>query len=127
MIAVASAASLSPDADAPILNQLSDISPDGSYQSSYETGNGISAQESGVLKSVGQETAEEVSGSFKYSAPDGTPIQLTYIANENGFQPQGAHLPVAPAPEPIPAYIARALDWIAAHPYKEEAVLARKY
>ncbi|XP_019870353.2 larval cuticle protein LCP-17-like [Aethina tumida] len=119
-VAVASAASLSSEKDAPIISQSSDISPDGSYQSQYETGNGIAAQESGVLKAVGQEQAEEVQGSVKYTAPDGTPIQLTYVANENGYQPQGAHLPVAPAPEPIPAAIARALDWIAAHPQKEE-------
>ncbi|XP_019870235.1 endocuticle structural glycoprotein SgAbd-2-like [Aethina tumida] len=127
-LAVASAASLSSDKEAPIISQSSDISPDGSYQSQYETGNGISAQESGVLKNAGQKDAEaeEVQGSVKYTAPDGTPIELAYLANENGFQPQGAHLPVAPEPPAIPAAIARALDWIAAHPYDEEKELKRK-
>ncbi|CAH0552211.1 unnamed protein product [Brassicogethes aeneus] len=122
ILAVASAASISSDKEAPIISQSSDISPDGSYQSQYETGNGISAQESGVLKNAGQKDAEalEVQGSAKWTADDGTPIQLTYIANENGYQPQGSHLPVAPEPQPIPAAIQRSLDWIAAHPQKEE-------
>lgn len=59
----------------------------------------------------------EAQGGFQYTSPDGTPISLSYVANENGFQPQGAHLPVPP---PIPDAIARALDWIAAHPEPQQ-------
>ncbi|CAH0558103.1 unnamed protein product [Brassicogethes aeneus] len=105
----------------PILSQDQEVNFDGSYRTSYETGNGISAQEQGQLKNAGNKDAEveEVQGSFQFTAPDGTPIQLQYIANENGFQPQGAHLPVAPTPPPIPPAIQRALDWIAAHPEPE--------
>ncbi|XP_019870431.1 larval cuticle protein LCP-17-like [Aethina tumida] len=120
-VAAAYGATLSSERDAPILSQESDISPDGSFRTAYATGNGISAQEQGVLKNAGsQDEAEEVQGSSQYTAPDGSQIAIQYIANENGYQPQGAHLPVAPAPPPIPDQIARALDWIAAHPPKEE-------
>lgn len=81
---------------------------------SYETGNGISAQEQGALKNP---EAMEAQGSFQYTAPDGSAIQVTYVANEEGFQPQGPHIPTPP---PIPAAIQRALDWIAAHPEPEQ-------
>lgn len=86
---------------------------------SYETENGISAQEQGQLTGgSGKEgPAVAAQGGFQYTSPDGTPIQLQYVADENGFQPQGAHLPVAP---PIPPAIARALEWIAAHPEPEQ-------
>lgn len=59
----------------------------------------------------------EATGDFKFTALDGTPISLTYIANENGFQPQGAHLPTPP---PIPEAILRSLEYNAAHPEEEE-------
>ncbi|KAJ8972435.1 hypothetical protein NQ317_016677 [Molorchus minor] len=116
---ITSAASTNQSEPIPIINQESEISLDGSYRSSYETGNGITAQEQGVLKSNGENETEEVQGSFQYTAPDGTPIQLSYIANENGFQPQGAHLPVPPE---VPAPIQRALEYIAAHPPQEESL-----
>ncbi|XP_019870501.1 larval cuticle protein LCP-17 [Aethina tumida] len=110
-VAVASAASVSNDIDAPVLSQVLDISPDGTYQHSFETGNGISAQASGALKTP---ETEAVQGTFQYTAPDGTPISVSYVADDNGYQPQGAHIPE------IPAYITRALEWQRTHPEKEE-------
>lgn len=101
----------------PILKQESEVNPD-SYSWSYETGNGIAAEERGALKNVGaEEPAIDVQGQFHYTADDGSNIALTYIANENGFQPQGAHLPTPP---PIPAAIQRALDFLATAPPQPE-------
>ncbi|KAJ8954434.1 hypothetical protein NQ318_011110 [Aromia moschata] len=96
-----------------ILRQDQDINPDGSYQWLYETENGISAQEQGVQKAIGNDYGTAAQGSFQYTSPEGIPIALSYVADENGFQPQGAHLPTPP---PIPPQILRALEWIAAHP-----------
>ncbi|XP_026276585.1 endocuticle structural glycoprotein SgAbd-8-like [Frankliniella occidentalis] len=95
------------------------VNPDGSYKWSYETGNEIVAEEEGYLKNAGKEgeEAQTAKGRYAYTAPDGTRIELTYIADENGFQPQGAHLPTPP---PIPPAIQRALDWIAAHPEQDK-------
>lgn len=82
---VASAASFNPyvakqqqaygnsDATAPILRSDSSINPDGSYSYAYKTGNGISAEETGV-------GGQRAQGAASWTAPDGTPIQLTYIA-----------------------------------------------
>lgn len=100
-----------------ILRQASDVSPDGSYQFSYETENGIAASESGAPKPIGDEVPVVVQGQFQYTDNDGNPISLTYVADENGFQPQGAHLPQAPA---IPEGIQRALEWNAAHPEQDQ-------
>ncbi|XP_033210569.1 endocuticle structural glycoprotein SgAbd-1-like [Belonocnema kinseyi] len=98
--------------------------PDGSYNWSYETENGIQAQEQGELRSFAKSADAEsngaavvAQGAFSYTADDGTPISLTYIADENGFQPQGAHLPVTPA---VPEGILRALEWIANHPEEDK-------
>lgn len=68
----------------------------------------------GYLKNAGVEGAEAqvAEGSFSYSSPEGESISLTYIADENGFQPQGDHLPTPP---PIPIEIQEALDMLAAN------------
>lgn len=82
---------------------------------SFETGNGIIAEESGFLKNAGnpETEAQVVQGSSSYTSPEGHQIRLTYVADENGFQPQGAHLPTSP---PIPAAIQRALEYLATLP-----------
>lgn len=125
-MALASAATITKDYDAPVIKYDSDVNFDGTYHTIFETGNGIVMEEHGVLKNAGnKETeAEEVVGSVSYTAPDGTPINLKYIANENGYFAEGAHLPVAPA---VPAQIARALEWIATHPQTEKPSVVRKY
>ncbi|KAJ8732070.1 hypothetical protein PYW08_014800 [Mythimna loreyi] len=99
----------------PIIKQQQEVNFDGSYQYSYETGNGIAAQEQGYLKNAGQKDleAQVAQGSFTYTSPEGIPISLTYVADENGFQPQGAHLPTPP---PIPEAILRALQYIESQP-----------
>ncbi|XP_019878613.1 endocuticle structural glycoprotein SgAbd-8-like [Aethina tumida] len=103
----------------PIIKYVNEgVNPDGSYEWSYETGNQITAQEQGQLKNAGSENeAEEVQGQYSYEAPDGTKISLQYVANENGFQPVGDHIPTPP---PIPPAIQKALEWIAAHPEPED-------
>ncbi|KAJ8966160.1 hypothetical protein NQ317_001109 [Molorchus minor] len=94
------------------------VNADGSYQWSYETGNGIVAQEQGQIKNAESENAAaEVQGSFQYQAPDGTPISLNYVANEEGFQPPGGSFTDS---SPIPPAIQKALEWLEAHPEPEQ-------
>lgn len=64
---------------------------------SYETSDGIKHGESGTIKNAGAENEGiAVTGSFSYLGPDGVTYTVTYTADENGFQPSGVHLPVAP-------------------------------
>lgn len=79
---------------------------DGSYSYVYRTSNGINAEESGI----GGVSAQ---GSYDYTGSDGVPISISYIADENGYQPTGDHLP---QPPPIPEYIQRALEYIRNNP-----------
>ncbi|XP_013116653.1 larval cuticle protein 65Ag1-like [Stomoxys calcitrans] len=93
LFAVALAA---PRPDAEILRNESEVGPE-SYSYSYETSDGNKAQEEGLLKNAGSENeAISVTGQFSYVGDDGQTYTVTYTADENGFQPQGAHLPVAP-------------------------------
>lgn len=114
MLAVASALSagvLSTGADAvaETVAQAADINPDGTYAYSYQTSNGISGSESGT-------GGVSVSGSSSWTAPDGTPVKVDYVADENGYVASGAFIPVGP---PAPAYVQKAIDYIAAHPSAE--------
>ncbi|XP_055373329.1 larval cuticle protein 65Ag1-like [Condylostylus longicornis] len=67
-----------------------------SYKWGYEQSNGQKHDESGQLKNAGSENEGiAVQGSFSYVGDDGQTYSVNYVADENGFQPTGAHLPVA--------------------------------
>ncbi|XP_044726872.1 pupal cuticle protein 20-like [Chrysoperla carnea] len=101
-----------PNNDIPILSYSNDNNGEGSYRYSYETGNGIRAEEQGALKNAGsQAEGIAVQGSYSYTDEQGNLIQVTYTADENGFQPQGAHLPTPP---PIPEAILKSIQLNAA-------------
>lgn len=94
--------------------------------SSYETGNGISADEQGQLKNAGnpQLEAMQAQGGFSYTSPEGIPIKVTYVADENGFRPVGDHLPTPP---PIPPAIQKALDYIRSLPPQNSQSQPNRY
>lgn len=74
------------DAEAQILRSDSTVNPD-SFQYAYETSNGIVGQESGQLRQIGQEAAIVAQGQFSYTSPEGEPVSLSFVADENGYQP----------------------------------------
>jgi len=71
---------------------------DGTYSYNYETENGITAEEHGQANVAGAETVERVQGSYSYTGPDNVRYTITYVADENGYRAEGAHLPVPPTP-----------------------------
>ncbi|XP_058976705.1 larval cuticle protein 65Ag1-like [Musca domestica] len=85
-----------PAEDAVVLKSESEVGPE-SFQYAYATSDGVEAEAQGQLKNVGSEDeAIVVKGSYSFVADDGQTYTVNYVADENGFQPQGAHLPVAP-------------------------------
>ncbi|XP_049877749.1 endocuticle structural glycoprotein SgAbd-5-like [Pectinophora gossypiella] len=88
LVAVALAAPQQQDQQVYIVKHDSNVNPEG-YQFAYETSDGTSRQEQGTLKQVSEDhRAIEVSGSYRYVAPDGLVYTVTYTADENGFKPQ---------------------------------------
>lgn len=54
----------------------------------YESENGIKMQEQGFVKQ-GEKKEDHINvaqGSYSYTSPEGMPIKVNYIADENGFQ-----------------------------------------
>ncbi|XP_030386433.1 cuticle protein CP14.6-like [Scaptodrosophila lebanonensis] len=95
LAACVSAAPPAAQQEAQVLRYDSDVQPEG-YNFAVETSDGKSHQEQGELKNVGTENeAIVVRGSFSYVGDDGQTYTITYLADENGFQPEGAHLPRA--------------------------------
>lgn len=75
----------------------------GNFNFAFKTSDGINEQAQGNLKDItvpkydenGQRVGDEQAkglvqqGSYSYTAPDGQQITVNWIADENGFQPQG--------------------------------------
>ncbi|XP_017783110.1 PREDICTED: flexible cuticle protein 12-like [Nicrophorus vespilloides] len=64
------------------------------FRYAYETSNGISEAAEGQLNNVGTENeAISVRGHFTFVGADGVTYTVNYVADENGFQPEGDHIP----------------------------------
>ncbi|EDW72936.1 uncharacterized protein Dwil_GK16913 [Drosophila willistoni] len=84
-----------PSQDAQVLRQDSQVGPS-QYSHVLETSDGTAIQAQGHLENEGHEDASiAVKGSYKFVADDGQTYQVDYVADKNGYQPSGAHLPVA--------------------------------
>lgn len=61
---------------------------------SVETSDGFEKDEVGEIKNAGREDETlAVTGHYSYVGPDGKTYDVKYTADENGFQPEGEHIP----------------------------------
>jgi len=65
------------------------------YKFGFELSDGQKRDEAGEVKIIDKEAGIVMRGSFSFVADDGVTYTVNYIADENGFQPQGAHIPAA--------------------------------
>merc|ERR1712008_250678 len=82
-----------------IIRQESTLSgPAFSYN--FEADNGIAVQATGTPGTAGQ---SNIQGQYSYTSPEGTPVQILYVCDEQGCRYDSPILPVAPA---APAHVA---------------------
>ncbi|XP_072943008.1 uncharacterized protein [Epargyreus clarus] len=87
--------------NAAILRQYNQNDGD-TFAYAFEAENGIYAEENGVATN-----GVEAQGGYTYTGDDGQIYSIRYTADQNGFVPQGDHLPTPP---PIPEEILKALE-----------------
>ncbi|XP_044743078.1 endocuticle structural glycoprotein SgAbd-2-like [Chrysoperla carnea] len=91
-----------------IITNTEYFGPDGSFNYSFQTANGINVAQSGYFKhnnytndqnqnsNVSSKYREDIlviQGAYSYTAPDGLLVNITYVADQNGFQPEGDSIP----------------------------------
>ncbi|ODM97146.1 Larval cuticle protein LCP-17 [Orchesella cincta] len=90
----------------PIIRFSQDIRGAQESNLQYETGNGISVSDNTLArkalgglyedesgKMVPSEFLIQKTGSYSYTSPEGQVINTQWVADENGFRVEGAHLP----------------------------------
>ncbi|XP_024942045.1 endocuticle structural glycoprotein SgAbd-2-like [Cephus cinctus] len=82
----------------PIVEYTNQRTDDGQYDLKYVSGDGTIVTSKGVLKPTadGKDNVLVYTGSYQYTAPDGAPVSLSYVADVDGFRVSGTHVPQAP-------------------------------
>jgi hypothetical protein len=76
---------------------------------SFESADGTKVSESGNQKQVGpkpEDIGTVSKGSYSFTTPDGVVLTVNWVADENGFQATGDHLPTPP---PMPEHVVKML------------------
>merc|ERR1712142_1245183 len=69
----------------------------------FESEDGVVVKSSGSVGSAGQ---ANLAGSYSFADEQGGILTIRYVADENGFQPQGDHLPQqVEAIHPVPEHV----------------------
>ncbi|KAL5287371.1 hypothetical protein ACFFRR_008335 [Megaselia abdita] len=97
--------------DISVVSRSESVREDG-FDFALQQSDGQVQHQSGVLSGHGEGAALAQKGDFAWTSPEGESIAVSYIADENGYQPTGAHLPVAPA---IPDHVVRLVKYLSEH------------
>ncbi|XP_050663952.1 endocuticle structural glycoprotein SgAbd-5-like [Leptidea sinapis] len=87
LVVVAAAQDQAQENKVEIITERSFVRTDG-YDFEFKTSDGTSRKEQADLITVGDHQGIGVRGSYSYTAPDGQQYEVTFVANEKGFQPQ---------------------------------------
>merc|ERR1711970_331431 len=86
-----------------VRSNVVNVDADGAHSMDFEVDNGVSFQLSGRQ---GDEGGANMFGTYKMLNAEGELVDVKFVANEFGFQPESSLLPVAPAfPHPIPEFV----------------------
>lgn len=77
------------------MSYYSGADDDGSFRYGYETSDDTKVSAEGEQRAVGpeRELGTVMRGSYSYVAPNGLTYTVSWVADEQGFQPRGDHLP----------------------------------
>ncbi|KAG5865659.1 hypothetical protein JTB14_022803 [Gonioctena quinquepunctata] len=77
-----------------ILRYDNDNNGIGTFSFNVDTSDGFHHDQTGELQNEGtDDESQSVYGHYSYIGPDGKNYYVEYIANKDGFQPAGEHLP----------------------------------
>jgi len=89
-----------------IIKSVAEQNNDGSYFFAYEGADGSYREEVGIVKrsndvddnhdavdDVDDETELEISGVYRYTDSNGERVEVSYVADKNGFVPVGSNIP----------------------------------
>ncbi|CAG0883585.1 unnamed protein product [Cyprideis torosa] len=85
----------------PIINHRFQITPEGTYDFNFASGDRQLRRESGHHVVQGEDMNLVIEGEYSYVGDDGQTYVVKYRADENGFRPVGDHIPT------LPSYAAR--------------------
>lgn len=76
------------ESDSKILKFVKNDSENG-YDFEFQTSNGITRKETAIWKpTTHDESVLTVQGEFSFNFPDGSPVFVTFTADENGYRPK---------------------------------------
>merc|ERR1711970_184987 len=83
-------------------SEVSHADEEGAHSMRFAADNGIDFE---LVGQEGEDGGANMAGSYTYIV-DGEAVPLTFVANENGYQPESSLLPSAPAfPHEIPEWV----------------------